>query len=218
MPRNRVVALHIFHQYKKNNMKHLLVYPLLLFVLWGNAQEKLWTESDRQYQLQNLRRTRDLLVKETEGLSDAQWHFKESAERWSIAEIVEHLALWEIIFARETNLALRSTPNPALSQASRPDSSYLTFIMEEKHHQSPGYSRPTGFIKGKDNLTFFLSRNGETLKFVEGTTADLKAFYEPVGGGVFRNVHQIHLVQWGHIDRHLRQIKKVKEHPGFPKS
>jgi hypothetical protein len=199
-------------------MKSLFFFSLLHLGYLSNAQSKGWSETDRQYQLQNFKRTRDALVKETINLSDEQWHFKEAPDRWSIAEIVEHLALWEVIFARETNIALRNNPTPELVHASRSDSSYLDFIMEEKQHNSPDYSKPTGFIRGKNNLDFFLLRNAETIRFVETTGADLKAFYEPVGGGVFRNVHQVFLVQWGHVDRHLRQIKRVKAHPDFPKS
>jgi hypothetical protein len=197
-------------------MKILSILALSICFLGANAQTKLWTEADRQYHLQHFQRTRDSLARETEKLTDAQWHFKEAPDRWSIAEIVEHLALWEVIFAREVNIMLRSKPDPGLLHVARTDSSYLAQIMEEKLHHSPDYSKPTGFIRGKNNLAFFLGINEQTINFVRNTDADLKAYFEPTGGGGMRNVHQVYLVQWGHVDRHLRQIKKVKGHPGFP--
>lgn len=199
-------------------MKILLIPILLLAALGTRGQERLWTEADRQYQLQNLKRTEQELEKATAGLTEEQWHFRESPQRWSIAEIVEHLALWEIIFAREINLAMRNTPNAALKQACRTDSSYLSFIMEEKGHNAPDYAKPTGFIRGKANLEFFRTRRQGTTAFVDSTKADLRLYHEAVGGGVFRDVHQVLLVQWGHVDRHLRQIQRVKKHPLFPKS
>lgn len=197
-------------------MKQLILIPLLLLSFFAHTQNKHWSEADRQYQLQNFKRTRDSLVKETANLTDDQWHFKESPERWSIAEIVEHLALWEVIFARDAKILLRNNPEPVLAMKSRTDSSYLDFIMEEKQHNAPDYSKPTGFIRGKNNLHFFLERNAQIIRFVETTDKDLRVYFQPVGDGMFRNLHQVFLVQWGHVDRHLRQIKKVKAHPAFP--
>jgi len=196
---------------------------LLLLTLWlaapqkTHCQAKLWTETDRQYTLDNLKRTRNLLVKETENLTPAQWKFKESAERWNIGEIVEHLALWEIIWAREISMGSRSKPQPELNQTSKPDSFYASWIMEDAPHVSPDFSRPTGFIEGKNNLTFFLKLRDQTIKFVETTQADMRAQFELTGTDSPRNMHQVYIFQWGHVDRHLRQIAKVKAHPNYPK-
>ena len=199
-------------------MKSLLVPFFLLITLWANGQERWWTETDRQYQVQNLKRTQEAIEKATVSLTEEQWHFRGSPQSWSIAEIVEHLALWEIIFAREINLAMRNGPNPSLKQACRTDSSYLDFILEEKAHNAPDYARPTGFIHGKNNFAFFQMRRQQSIAFVDSTKADLRLYHEAVGGGVFRNVHQVLLVQWGHVDRHLRQIQRVKEHARFPRN
>lgn len=197
-------------------MKKLFIPLLLLASFCAEAQTRLWTEADRQYQVQNLERTGEALEKATAGLTEEQWHFREGPQRWSIAEIVEHLALWEVIFAREINLAMRNSPNSSLKQACRTDSSYLSFIMEEKVHNAPDYAKPTGFIRGKSNLEFFQMRRRPIIAFVDSTQADLRLYHEAVGGGVFRDVHQVLMVQWGHVDRHLRQIQRVKEHPLFP--
>ena len=63
-------------------MKRLHYYSLLLITFIANpsfAQEKLWTEKDRQFTIDQFNRTRDELVKETENLTPAQWAFHESA-------------------------------------------------------------------------------------------------------------------------------------------
>src|SRR5258708_23486503 len=46
-------------------------------------------EQGRQY----LRQTRNYVIGATKGLSEAQWKFKPAPNRWSIAEIVEHMVL-----------------------------------------------------------------------------------------------------------------------------
>lgn len=201
-------------------MKSILIALLLLgCVTVARTQEipRLWTETDRQYTLENMKRTRDELIKETENLSPAQWSFHESPDRWSIAEIVEHLAIWEIIWSREMSISTRNKPTPELLATSRPDSYYHEFIIEDAKHTSPDISRPSGFIEGKNNLTFFLRNHAINLTFVETTQADLRAIFELTGTPNPRNIHQVLIFQWGHVDRHLRQIRKVKTHPNYPK-
>ena len=191
---------------------------LIGIVQTGQAQvaQKLWTEADRQYTLDNFKRTRDELVRETQTLTPAQWAFHESADRWSIGEVVEHLALWEIIWAREISMGSRSKPQPELNQTSKPDSYYVEWIMEPDPHKSPDFSRPTGFIEGKNNLLFFLKLRNETIKFIETTQVDMRAHFELTATDNPRNMHQVYLFQWGHVDRHLRQIRKIKQHPNYP--
>lgn len=196
-------------------MKKLLLFCLLL-QFPAVAQEKLWTEADRQYTIDNFKRTRDALVAEVQNLSPAQWSFKESPDRWSIGEVVEHLALWEIIWSREIGIGSQGTPHPELLKTSRPDSFYTERIIEETPHVSPHFSRPTGFIEGKNNLTFFLRGQALNLEFLEKTQADMRAIFELTATPNPRNLHQVYLYQWGHIDRHLKQIKKVKAHKDYP--
>jgi hypothetical protein len=199
------------------------IYSLLLFLLitsplLAQTPAKGWTEADRQYTLDNLRRTRDALTRETENLTPAQWAFHESPDRWSIGEVVEHLALWEIIWAREVQMALGNKPTPELNLTCKADSNYVIWIMEPNPHKSPDFSRPTGFIEGKNNLTFFLKLREQTIGFVEKTQADMRAHFELTKGNNPRNMHQVYIYQWGHVDRHLRQIAKIKQHPNYPKN
>lgn len=91
-----------------------------------------WSEADRQYLIDNLTRTRDLIVEETKNLSPAQWAFKESPERWSINQVVEHLGIWELLFDREISMSLSWGPQPELAKNAKADSTYLNFLLEGK--------------------------------------------------------------------------------------
>src|SRR5688572_17360327 len=94
----------------------------MMFPLVISAQEVLhWTEDDRKYLLENLIRSRDELLKETEGLSKKQWEFKESEDRWSINQVVEHMAIFELIFDREISIGMRR-PQPEFNKDVKPDS------------------------------------------------------------------------------------------------
>src|SRR5258706_15099988 len=116
-------------------MKKLTLLAVLIFPLAAPAQEtKIWTEADRKYLLENLIRSRDELIKETEGLSKKQWTFKKSPDRWSINEVVEHLAIYELLFDREIGQVLATKPQPEFNKTAKPDSSFFNFIMETKPH------------------------------------------------------------------------------------
>lgn len=176
---------------------------------------KLWSETDRQYTLDNFKRVRGELIKETENLTTAQWNFKESPDRWSIAEIVEHLGIWERVWAREIDMATRNKPQPELNAKAKPDSYFNEWIMEEKAHDAPDFAKPTGLLEGKKNLTFFLLQNDLNIKYIETTPLDMRAYFEQ-NNREPRSLHHVLIFQWGHVDRHLRQIRKVKSHPKYP--
>ena len=63
--------------------------------------ERWWTPKDRQYILDELDRTTQELEQEVTGLNHRQWHFRIDSTAWSLAEIIEHLEMQNLLhFAR----------------------------------------------------------------------------------------------------------------------
>lgn len=181
--------------------------------------QKLWTDADRKYLLDNLKRTRDSLVKETQNLTDQQWNFKESPERWSINEVVEHLAIWELLLDREVNQALVAGPQPELIKNAKPDSAIVNFLMEDKPHITTDYTKPftftvpMGLNSGKNNRAWFLKMRNESISYLDSTDQDLRYYFLRAGRG---SVHQVYITIFAHTDRHLRQIRNIKANPNYP--
>jgi hypothetical protein len=191
------------------------------FVVSSFAQEiKPWSKEDRKYLLDNLTRTRESVINETKNLSQAQWNFKESPDRWSINQVVEHLAIWELLLQREINLAFTAGPRPELAKEARNDSAVVAFLMEENQHIAPEYTKPftftvpMGLNEGKNNLAGFVKMRNEGIGYTDSTTADLRAYFLRPRRN---SVHQVFITMFAHTDRHLKQIKKVKLHPNYPK-
>jgi hypothetical protein len=200
--------------------KMFLLWLLLGVVAPGIAQQaRLWTETDRAYLLDHLTRSRDELMKETKSLSEAQWNFREAPERWSIKEVVEHVALYEMLFQREITMALRAGARPELLKSAPQDSNVLAFIMEEKPHfsldytQPFTYSLPMGLNAGDSNLAWYNKLRNECINHVQNTEDDLRVYFMQEGRA---NIHQVYINVFGHTDRHLRQIRKIKQHPNYP--
>jgi hypothetical protein len=198
----------------------LSVFICLLLSVYGFAQS-LWSESDRKYLIDNLKRTRDLVIEETKNLTGQQWKFKETSDRWSINEVVEHLAIWELLLDREISQALVFGPQPELLKNAKTDSSILAFLMEETPHITTEYTKPftftvpMGLNSGENNLAWFLKMRNESLNFLDSTKTDLRYFFLRPGRG---NVHQVYITIFAHTDRHLRQIRKIKSNVNYPKS
>ena len=192
---------------------------ILMFPVF-TQQSKLWSEDNRKYLIENLSRTKDSIVAETKNLSQAQWNFKESSGRWSINQIVEHLVIWELLLQREISQALIAGPRPELNKESRTDNAVVGFLMEENPHIATEYTKPftftvpMGLNDGKNNLAWFLKMRNEGINYVDSTTADLRAYFLRPGRG---NIHQVFITIFAHTDRHLRQIRKVKLDPKYPK-
>ncbi len=200
--------------------RHILVAAFFtLYGITGLAQinPAIWTEKDRMFLLQNLERTRDEIIKETDHLTPAQWHFKENDTSWSIAQVVEHLGLYERTFLHESSVILQGKPEPELATNARTDSSYITWMNEPQAHKANKIHIPLELMKDKDNLTFFLYGRNLAIDFIRTTTADLKAYYTFRGGDEKRrSLHGLFVVHFGHTDRHLKQIRRIKQHKSFP--
>jgi hypothetical protein len=162
-----------------------LTFPFGLLTL-SNAQTTanqssttpIWTEADRKYLLDNLIRSKEELIKETKGLSKKQWNFKESADRWSINQLVEHLNRYELIFAHEISVALQIGPIPALHL---PDSLFLDQDPRDlKKNTTTDYTKPftvtvpLGMMEGPNNMIWFNTMRDESIDYVKTTTQNTR--------------------------------------------
>ncbi len=168
--------------------------------------------------MQNLTNSIEELQKETKNLSTKQWDFKANADRWSINQIVEHLAIWELLFIHEISVSLRVGPIPNFPKQ-LPDSLFLNQDPESLKPKNAldytkpfSYTIPSGENDGEYNLNWITNMREESIEFLKNDTRDLRAHYINFGP----NIHQNFLMIFTHTFRHLKQIKRVKEHPDYP--
>lgn len=185
-----------------------------------SSKVPVWTEADRKYLLDNLIRSKEEIIKETNGLTKKQWNFKESPDRWSINQIVEHIALWEILFMHEISKAL-ARPSDTTFTYFAPDSVFLDQDPKGlKKNNALDYTKPFSFAiplgnnEGKNNAIWLTTMRNESIDYLKKENKNIRLQYDYCSGS---NVHQYYIMIFTHTDRHLRQIRKVKEHPNYPK-
>jgi hypothetical protein len=185
----------------------------------AQGQVSTWTPQDRQYLLDNLVRSRDAFYQEIQHLGPEQMRFHEQADRWSINEVLEHICPWEMLFAYEIHNGLQAGKQPDRIGKGLSDKEFEVNILEGTPHQALDYTRPysytmpRGMNSPESNQAWFLKLRNESIDYIRTTQDDLHAHFNSWG-----SLHQIFIYIYGNTDRHLKQIKKIKAHPSFPKS
>lgn len=178
------------------------------------------TADERAAALQQFQTTRDNFLKSIAGLSQKQWTFKPAPDRWSVAEVAEHIAISEsTIFG----LVQRTMQSPAApekrEQAKGKDQVILTRLPDRSHKaQAPEMLRPTGRWATEADLTkAFEESRKTTMDYIRTTNDDLRDhfFDHPVFGTL--DGYQWLLLISAHSARHTAQIEEVKADPNFPK-
>lgn len=202
----------------KSGLKWCLLSFILIFYYTADGQTtKLWTQRDRIYLVENLERTKLEIVKETKDLTREQWSYKEDSAKWSIGQVVEHLGLYERIFAQEADIMLSISADPLLDSLSKPDSMYLNWMSDPSPHKAEWNAEPLGLMQGADNLRFFLYGRDHIIDFIRNSTYDLKSHFTfRWGEERRRSIHSLMVVHFAHSDRHLRQIRRIKAFTGYP--
>jgi hypothetical protein len=185
------------------------------------------TETDIAAARQRLDDSRDALVREVRPLSDAQRRYRSTPPAWSIADVVEHLALLEELFHERIAASLEAgPPSPSQSDARRIDALVVAvepdpaakFVVPGRVSlgDAPGPILPTGRWTTEDSLDRFLARRRETVIFLEVRGSELRghAVDHPALGPL--DGFQWVLFIACHTDRHLAQIRALRADSAFP--
>lgn len=196
----------------------------------GNAEASWWTEEDRQFILDELDRTTAALEQEINGLESEKWHFREDSSRWSIGEIVEHLEMQNQLHFREISVVANAPQYLQYRAITEGQDPYFSnYATDATPGKAQWFLEPLGRFPTKEaGWNAFSRARGNLRLFVQNTTVDLRkqfTYRTPVEGkaikelkpGQVRDLHQLLLTGIAHTDRHLSQIRKIKEHKKYPK-
>lgn len=182
------------------------------------------TDIDQAHQYFHLTRNRVLEV--TEGLSDAQWRFKPAPDRWSIAEILEHMVIVQERVLGPVREQLAQAPAPPADR----DNQQVDRIVFERipdrslKAKAPEHIQPTGQWAPLDAMER-LSRNYQRLaEFVESTPDLREHILESpplrfMTNGAYQTMdgYQFALTVAAHDERHVRQMLDVQADPSYPR-
>jgi len=167
------------------------------------------------------------LLDATIGLSEAQWKFKSAEDRWSIAEILEHLVIVHERVMSRIQEQLPTAPAPPANF----DSQTLDAVVIEKipdrsiRAKAPDFIEPAGLLTPSQSLERIAASYQRLANYVESAT-DLRdhVLESPplrvvtAGAHTVCDGYQWALTAAGHDERHVRQIEELKADPNYPAS
>lgn len=200
----------------------LLVALGITPVMFAQPTSK-WTEADRDTLSKLVTDSKAKLVDATKGLSEGQLAFKPTDTSWSIKGVTEHLAgyaesyYWELMNITRTPLpqyvdSVRCTDAHFMALADNTDKHVASALFIPRDKYGSFQNTVKQYTVFSDALSSFIKDNKKNLR---------EYFSLRPSKGVFdcrwRDAHQVVLVELAHVYRHLKQIERIKAHPGFPK-
>ena len=169
--------------------------------------------------VQYLEKTRAGVFAATKGLSEAQWNFKPATNKWTVAEVTEHIAAAEdFLMAMMQDKVMKAPARTEAADLKALDAFVLKAIPDRSQKvQAPEPLQPNNrFGSPKASLKHFKASRANTVKFLK-TTKDLREHAEDSPLGKKLDGYEWVLFIAAHSERHTKQILEVKADPNFPK-
>lgn len=175
---------------------------------------------DKTLLIEQLQQTKDNLLKDVTGLTDAQLEYKPAADRWSIAECVEHITLVEKAMMDGEQGMMKQPANPEKRKDIKITDESILKKVEDRSHKVKAQEAMLpkhNYTTPGDAVTAFTAQRDKLIDYVTNTTDDMRnhVMDSPVFGPM--DAYQLLLMDAAHTGRHTQQIEEVKADPGFPK-
>jgi hypothetical protein len=174
-------------------------------------------KEDLERGVKHLEQTRSYLVGATTGLSKKQWNFKAAPDRWSPAEIVEHLALTEDFLMGMIKDKVMKSPVSREPRELRAMEDKILGVVADRTFtaKAPEPVTPTGkFGSPQKALEALIERRARTIEYLKNTP-DLRAHVadSPLGKA---DGYQMLLFISAHTERHTKQLLEAKADRNWP--
>src|SRR5262245_45189718 len=175
------------------------------------------TQSERETVLTLLTKSSKIVLNSLEGVSDTQWNYKPSGDRWSVQECAEHIAITDEMMFLFASQQLMKIPPPAGAKHQE-DAEILRAAVDREHKvKTQPFLEPKGKYPTKAAvIEAFEKTRARIAEYVKTTQDDLRGhgFQGPNG---YVDGYQFLLTLAGHAERHSQQIAEVKGTAGYPK-
>ncbi len=196
-------------------MKRSLLLALTAFAV---AFPQTLTRSERDYAMSQLHATRKMFLDALQGLTESQWRFKPSPDRWSIAECAEHVLLTEDFIFQRVQQLLKTPAQPDRKPALEDHQIYLAGVdRSQKRQATEPALQPKGRWASPERLAEeFKKRRDRIIAYVESTQDPLRAHFDGPGPQAL-DAYQWIIRLAAHTERHVVQIEEIKAAPRYPR-
>jgi DinB superfamily len=175
------------------------------------------TPAERERAIAYLEETRERLLRTALNLSGEQWQYKTSPDRWSVAEIFEHVTFVEGRILAGIERALQK--EPTLVKPFMEDDAFVQRIVGRlERMRAPDAVVPSGRWPLEQLIPEFEAARRRSLEFAKTTNGRLRqhSYPHPFFGEL--DCYQWLLVIPSHSERHRVQVEEVIAAAGFPRT
>ena len=198
-------------------MKTFRFLPLLILGLTVRLFAAPMSDVDREHLLVHFQMTTQMVAELVQGLSPAQLEYKASPDRWSIRECVSHLAVAEPDYWRDLQQAVKAAPDMKGKKSSATDADIMWYGIDRVVHTKTGggHEKVDTYKDLAEALGKFQALRATMIEYIKTTNDDLRAHS-------FGNREPIDSWQWmleisTHAERHIQQIREIKNDRDCPK-
>ena len=201
-------------------MKAGVLAAVMMLVGGAAARAQDVTPAEKEKALKYLETTKQGVLDSVKGLSATQWSFKPAPDRWSVAQVMEHIAAAEdFIRTMDKEKVMMAPAGEPGRDAKKADEGVLAMVPDRSNKvQAPEPLVPTNrFGSPEASIKHFVESRAETEAFLKDTTG-LRAHVSnetPLGP---MDAYEFILLIAAHSERHTKQINEVKADPNFPKN
>jgi hypothetical protein len=176
------------------------------------------TDLEREKALGLLNRSRQTLLDAVNGVTENQAHWKPAADRWSILEYVEHLAVSDdgLIAVIKRSLSTPARPETETQRRERETKIRETPIPRGANH-APEMLQPGGrFASLEEAVAAFLAARERSLEYARTTEEDIRSYFTdhsvlgPLDG------YQWLMGNARHAETHAGHIRELRAMAEFP--
>jgi DinB superfamily len=176
------------------------------------------SDDDREHLLVHFEMTTQMVAEEVRGLSATQLEYRASPDRWTIRECISHLAVAEPDYWRDLMAAVKAPADMKEKKSSASDADILWYGIDRVVHTKTGggHEKVETYKDMGVALAKFQALRTTMIAYIKSTDDDLRAHS-------FGKKEPIDSWQWmleisTHAERHIQQIREIKNDPNFPKS
>jgi hypothetical protein len=178
------------------------------------------TPEERKYAVDYFIKTRDRLLEDIKGLSEAQLNWRADSTRWSVYQCVEHIALAESFILHFEQEAMKGPATPDKRSELKYTPEQIVAMLTDRSHkaQAPEPIKPgQQFADTKAASHAFVARRDSTIDYLKSTQDALKDHFLPGTPIGTLDAYEMLIFLAAHSERHTLQVEEVMANPNFPK-
>ncbi|HBY58204.1 MAG TPA: hypothetical protein DEH78_00170 [Solibacterales bacterium] len=172
------------------------------------------TKGERQRLLAHYEMTTSWIADEIAGLSEQQLTFRAAPEKWSVKDVLEHLAIADPYYWKTLQESMKTPVEPRTDQK---DEGILWYGIDRTNRNKTAEARTPkdNFKTAAEAYESWRNLRAAIVDYIGKTEDDLRGhryLKSPT------DAYQWLLMISTHAQRHILQIREIKHEPGFPKS